>query len=135
MFAQQWSDEQKAVWAGVEAYWQAGMSGDPSGLLSYFDDSYMGWSYQSDAPATKDQVTKSFNYWFKKGKTQYYNLTPARIWVNGNFAYVHYYYSQVNEDSEGKPMPERGRWTDILMMKNGKWMLVGDHGGEMENDD
>jgi hypothetical protein len=29
---------------------------------------------------------------------------------------------------------EKGRWTDILMKKNGKWMLVGDHGGEVDND-
>ena len=133
-FAQQWSDEQKAVWAGVESYWQAGMSDDPSGLLSYFDDSYFGWNYSNDAPGSKSQVTKVMNYWFKKGKTQYYNLTPARIWVNGDFAYVHYYYVQVTEDNEGKPNTERGRWTDVLMKKGDKWMLVGDHGGEIDDD-
>ncbi len=27
-----------------------------------------------------------------------------------------------------------GKWTDILMKKDGKWMLVGDHGGEIKND-
>ena len=133
-FAQQWSDEQKAVWAGVEAYWQAGMSDDPSGILSYFDDSYLGWNYENDAPSPKSNVVKSMTYWYTKGKTKLYTLTPARIWVNGNFAYVHYYYYMVNEDAEGKPMPERGRWTDILMKKGDKWMLVGDHGGEMDDD-
>ena len=133
--AQQWSDEQKAVWAGVETYWQAGMSEDPSGFLTYFDDSYFGWNYQNESPSPKSHVVKSMNYWFKKGKTQYYNLTPANIWVNGNFAYVHYYYTQVNESNDGKPMTERGRWTDILMKKGDKWMLVGDHGGEIKNDD
>jgi ketosteroid isomerase-like protein len=132
--AQQWSDEQKAVWADVEAYWQAGMSTDPTNFLSYFDDTYHGWSYQSGAPATKTQLTKVMSYWFTKGQTKLYTITPATIWVNGNFAYVHYYYSMVNEGPEGKPMPERGRWTDILMMKDGKWMLVGDHGGEIESD-
>jgi len=25
---------------------------------------------------------------------------------------------------------EKGRWTDILMKKDGKWMMVGDHGGK-----
>ena len=132
--AQQWNDEQKAVWAGVEAYWQAGMADDPSGILSYFDDSYFGWNYENDAPSPKSHVVKSMTYWYSKGKTKLYTLTPARIWVNGNFAYVHYYYYMVNEDAEGKPMPERGRWTDILMKKGDKWMLVGDHGGEVDDD-
>jgi ketosteroid isomerase-like protein len=133
-YAQQWSDEQKAVWAGIEAYWQAGMSDDPSGLLSYFDDSYFGWNYENYTPSPKSNVVKTMNYWYTKGKTKLYTLTPARIWVNGNFAYAHYYYYMVNEDPEGKPMAERGRWTDILMKKGDKWMLVGDHGGEIDDD-
>ncbi len=135
IYAQQWNDAQKDVWAGVEKYWEAGMSSDPTAFLSYFDGTYYGWSYESEAPSTKDGLTKVMTYWMKKGQTKLYNITPARIWVNGDFAYVHYYYYMVNENNEGKPMVERGRWTDILMKKDGKWLLVGDHGGEVENDD
>jgi hypothetical protein len=39
------------------------------------------------------------------------------------------------EGSDGKATTEKGRWTDILMKKNGKWMLVGDHGGEVKMND
>jgi ketosteroid isomerase-like protein len=132
--AQQWSEAQKEVWAGVEKYWEAGMSTNPSDFLSYFDDTYHGWQYQSGAPGTKEQLNKIMGYWFSKGQTKLYTITPATIWVNGDFAYVHYYYYQVNEGPDGKPMSERGRWTDILMKKGGKWMLVGDHGGEIKSD-
>lgn len=132
--AQQWTAEQKDVWAGVEKYWEVNQS-DPLQFLNYFDDSYLGWSYENEAPLTKKDVVNTFRYWIKKGKEQYHLLTPARIWVNGNFAYVHYYYTQVNEDNDGKPRTERGRWTDILMKKDGKWMLVGDHGGEIKKND
>ena len=132
--AQQWTDEQKAVWAGVEKYWAVGMSDNPLDFLSYFDDSYYGWSYENEAPGTKADVQKSLSYWTKKGKVVYYLITPARIWVNGDFAYVHYYYTQVTESPDGKPNTEKGRWTDILMKKGDKWMLVGDHGGEIDND-
>jgi ketosteroid isomerase-like protein len=133
--AQQWSDAQKDVWAGVEKYWEAGMAADPTDFLSFFDDTYTGWSYQSETPGTKKSLTKVMTYWMKKGQTKLYVITPSKIWVNGDFAYVHYYYYMVNESSEGKPMPESGRWTDILMKKDGRWMLVGDHGGEIEEDD
>jgi ketosteroid isomerase-like protein len=133
-YAQQWSAEQKEVWAGVEKYWDVNQS-NPMDFLQYFDDSYLGWSYENGAPSGKSDVTKSFSYWTKKGKEQYHIITPARIWVNGDFAYVHYYYTQVTEGSDGKPNTERGRWTDILMKKGGKWMLVGDHGGEIKHED
>lgn len=132
--AQQWSAEQKDVWAGVEKYWDVNQS-NPLDFLQYFDDSYTGWSYENEAPSTKSDAQKSFSYWLKKGKEAYHILTPAKIWVNGDFAYVHYYYTQVMESNDGKPVTERGRWTDILMKKNGKWMLVGDHGGEIKKND
>lgn len=133
-FAQQWSDAQKEVWTVVEKYWEY-TPNDPLAFLQYFDESYLGWDNDNEAPSTKNDAVKYFNYWMKKGKEQYHVLTPARIWVNGDFAFVHYYYTQVIETTEGKPFTQRGRWTDILMKKNGKWMLVGDHGGEVKHND
>ena len=130
-FGQEWTDAQKEVWAGVETYWKIDES-NPLGFLSYFDDSYLGWSYNNEAPGTRDDAVKSFTYWTTQGKRQFHTLTPARIWVDGNFAFVHYYYSEVTENNDGKPLSENGRWRDILMKKNGKWMFVGDHGGEIK---
>lgn len=132
--AQKWSPEQKDVWAGVEKYWEIN-NNDPLADLKYFDDSYLGWSYENEAPGTREGVVKSKKYFSTKQKQQFNILTPARIWVNGDFAYVHYYYTLVFEDKDGKSSNEKGRWTDILMKKNGTWMLVGDHGGEVKNDD
>ena len=55
---------------------------------------------------------------------------PATISVNGTFAYVHYYYTMLMEGKDGKREGEKGRWTDILMKKDGKWIMIGDHGGK-----
>lgn len=111
-------------------HWEINNS-DPQGYFKYFDDSYLGWSYDYETQGTKENALKSSKYFSSKSKPQFNTITPARIWVNGNFAFVHYYYTQVNEDSEGKSNTEKGRWTDILMKKNGTWMIVGDHGGEI----
>ena len=129
-FAQQWTDAQKEVWATVKAYNELGTKGDAQGFLSYFDDSYCGWSNILDAPQNKENVATSANYWFANSKVLYYTITPAKIWVNGDFAFVHYYYTQYFQDKDGKKEWEKGRWTDILMKKNGKWLMVGDHGGK-----
>lgn len=132
--AQQWSNEQKDVWAGVQKYWEIN-NNDPLAYFKFFDDSYLGWSYANETPGTKEDAVKSSKYSSTKVKQVYNTITPARIWVNGDFAYVHYYYTQVSEDKDGKSNTEKGRWTDILMKKNGTWMLVGDHGGEIKNDE
>ena len=128
--AQQWTDEQKDVWKGVETYWAISASDHPVDFINYIDDSYCGWSNEFNAPISKKDLHKALNYWSKKVKTAYYVITPAKIWVNRNFAYVHYYYSEVFEGNDGKPVTEKGRWTDILIKKDGKWIIVGDHGGE-----
>jgi hypothetical protein len=130
-FAQQWTDEQKAVWAGVEAYWAVSMSDNPKDFLSYFDESYLGWNDEDEAPSIKADAQKELNYWTTKGKVAYYTIKPAGIWVKDNFAFAHYYYTQVVEGLDGKPATERGRWTDILMKKDGKWIMIGDHGGRI----
>jgi len=130
--AQSWTDEQKDVWKGVDAYWAVSTTNNPADFINYFDDSYSGWSYENGAPSVKADVQKFLKYWTTKGKVVYYTITPAKIWVNGSFAYVHYYYTQVSEGKDGKPITERGRWTDILMKKDGKWLLIGDHGGEIK---
>lgn len=129
--AQQWTDAQKEVWAGVEKYWDAPAKGDVQGFLSYFDDSYMGWNYLSRVPQSKANTSKWIENEMKNNSTILYNITPLTIWVKGDFAYVHYTYSQLTKENKtGKETPSSGIWTDILMKKNGKWVLIGDHGGK-----
>ena len=129
-FAQQWTSEQKDVWAGVEKYWQVASTGDAQAFMDYFDDSYIGWNVQSAVPQNKAEVSKWIENDFKNNTNVLYTITPLAIWVKGDFAYVHYYYAELDKNKEtGKPDPSQGNWTDILMKKNGKWVLIGDHGG------
>lgn len=129
-FAQQWTDGQKDVWAGVQKYWDVSASGDIQGFLSYFDENYMGWSTQSRVPNNKANTSKWIEADMKNNSTVVYTITPLTIWVKGDFAYVHYTYAQLMKNNEtGKTTPSSGTWTDILMKKDGKWVLIGDHGG------
>jgi len=131
--AQQWSAEQQEVWKTVQTYNQYGQKRDIKAYSDYFDDSYSGWEYDYDVPEGKEALVNSLDYWFKNAKIIYLNITPATIWVKGDFAYVHYYYTSVRESKEGKAEWVKGRWTDILMKVNGKWVIIGDHGGKTGN--
>ncbi len=130
VFSQQWTSEQKEVWAGVEKYWDVSSKGDYNGFMSYFDESYMGWEYSSKVPQNKTNTGKWLDYSLKNYKTIVYTLSPLSIWVKGDFAFVHYYYSELDKNNEsGKNENNSGNWTDILMKKDSKWILIGDHGG------
>ena len=131
VYAQQWTSQQKDVWAGVEKYWEVSASGDAMAFLNYFDDSYMGWEYQSKVPQNKANTGKWIAYGMKNHSTLLYTISPVAIWVKDDFAFVHYYYSEVEKDNDsGKVENNSGKWTDILMKKDGKWVLIGDHGGQ-----
>ena len=59
-----------------------------------------------------------------------FTLTPVAIWVKGDFAYSDYFYSMITKDNEtGEKENSEGTWTDILMKKDGKWLLIGDRAG------
>ena len=133
--AQEWTSEQKDVWAGVEKYWSVAAAGDAQAFLAYFDESYKGWDNQSPVPESKANTSKWVEYGFKNHKPLIYTLSPVAIWVKGDFAYVHYFYAEVDKNTEtGKNENNSGKWTDILMKKDGKWVLIGDHGGKASKD-
>ncbi|MEO8399915.1 MAG: DUF4440 domain-containing protein [Ignavibacteriaceae bacterium] len=125
--AQQWSSEQKEVWTGVEKYWDVNSAQE---MMQYFDDSYMGWNNLSTVPQSRANTAKWIENDMKNSTPVLHTLTPLTIWVKGDFAYVHYYYAQINKNNKTeKDETSNGNWTDILMKKDGKWLLVGDHGG------
>ena len=71
----------------------------------------------------------------RNGSIVLYTLTPVVIWVKGHFAYVDYFYSMIMKDNEtGKKENSEATWTDILMKKNGKWLLIVERGGEIKKD-
>jgi ketosteroid isomerase-like protein len=128
--AQQWSAEQQEVWKTIEELWALNEKGDLNGYLSQFDESYLGWNYNSDVPRDFSTITKRVEYSFQNRKILLYTIVPARIWVKDDFAFAHYYYTTVSKDNAGTVTNDAGRWTDIFMKKGNKWLCIGDHGGK-----
>ena len=129
-FGQEWSAEQKEVWSSVEDYWELSSKGDLDGFLSYFHSSFSGWANVSADPQNKTNREKVIRHFLPKTTTALYTITPQAIWVQANFAFVHYNYTEVEVDMEGKEQFNTGRWTDILMKDGNRWVMVGDSGGQ-----
>jgi ketosteroid isomerase-like protein len=132
--AQQWSDKQKEIWKNVEKYWSFDDAKDLDSFIGYFSDSYKGWSYDAEKPMSKKEVREELrkDYEDAKGKTIKTTLKPLEIWVNGDMAFVDYTYVRNYKSEDGKEETKSGRWTDILQKQGDKWVLVGDHGGEVK---
>jgi len=127
--AQEWSDKQKEVWKNVETYWDLDAKRDLEGVLGYFHDDYSGWFNRSALPGNKASTRKWVGHFFETTKILVQEIKPVAIKIHGNMAVVHYYYSRLVKDVEGKERNRSGRWTDILMKQGDKWVLIADHGG------
>ena len=125
-----WTPEQKAVWKTETTITDLWIKGDNTASLAYYDDSYQGWPNAAPIPVPKENMAARINYMAAQGgKLVYFNAIPIVIWVKGDFAYTDYYYAAIYQDKDGKKTNDHGRWLDVLMKKDGKWVLVGDHGG------
>ncbi len=127
--AQEWSDKQKEVWKNVEAYWALINKRDVEEFMSYFHSDYSGWSINDALPSNKEQAGKWIAHTFQTMTVLVSEIKPVAIKIHGNIAIVHYYYSRLLKDAEGKERNRSGRWTDILMKQGDKWVLIGDSGG------
>jgi ketosteroid isomerase-like protein len=130
LFAQEWSAAQKEVWKNVEAYWGLYAQGNLEGFLGYVHTDYLGWSNNAALLGDKLSNRKWVDHDMKTTKTLVYDVKPVGINIQGNVAIVHYYYSQIVKDIDGKEKGSSGRWTDILMKQGDKWVMIGDHGGQ-----
>jgi ketosteroid isomerase-like protein len=70
------------------------------------------------------------DFYMNSGEMLIHEIRPVEIFVRGNFAFTHYYYRYVVKDTKGEVKTESGRWTDIFLKEGGKWLCIGDHGGE-----
>jgi ketosteroid isomerase-like protein len=130
-FAQEWTKEQKEVWKVVESYTELAAKGDIEGVIKYFHDDFSGWVLGSHYPSNKATRVKFIKFSLPKVKTLVYDLTPLGIKIHGNVAIVHYSYLTITKLEEEKEQVSKGRWTDILLKEDGKWTVIGDHGGEV----
>jgi len=135
--AQSWSAAEQEAWKAVNYAWEQDSAGNTQAFLDCFHDDYRGWPWGMRAPSTKRMISKFFTWRHKNVKVNVFNLTPLAITVKGNMAVVHYLYGRSTSRKEGDSKAEwaEGRWTDIMVKENGKWLLVADAGGRTNEDE
>ena len=126
--AQQWTPEQKEVWATVEATWQADKDGK-NWVEEYCHLDFLGWAISYPMPRNKSNANKWFNAFKPISKILEYQISPVGIIVKDKIAVAHYYARTLDETYDGKKKSETSRWTDILIKEGDRWLYIAYQGG------
>ena len=133
--AQDWSDAQKEVWKNVEKYWEISAKEDLDGFMSYVHDDFLGWATGQWVPTNKADRRVGIERTFATTESVFYYLKPVGIRIFGDVAIVHYFYTDTSKDAKGEEKTVWGHWTDILMKQGDRWVMIGDAGGQVPEDD
>ncbi|MBZ0113900.1 MAG: nuclear transport factor 2 family protein [Thermoanaerobaculia bacterium] len=130
--AQEWSAEQQEVWKVVQWTWDA--DDDTDWCEAVCHANVTAWDNNYPAPRNRETIQKWWKRNAEKSKTLEATVTPVSIVVEGNVGVAHYYYSVMSEDMDGKRETEHGRYTDVLVKENDKWVYITWSGGEIDDD-
>jgi hypothetical protein len=128
--AQEWSAEQTEVWSTIVAQWDASKARDHSWPERFLHASFLGWPDEFPMPRDKAGVQAWEKYSSEGTTVHVQELSPVGIVVVGSTAVAHYYYSTAAEDRDGKRETTHGRYTDVLVKQDGKWLFIAWRGGD-----
>jgi hypothetical protein len=127
--AQTWSDEQRDVWKVITAQWKALQSKDPK-WLEFLHPKFVGWSSDAPAPDTPEAVGEWSRFHYETTTVLVQKLSPIAIVIHGDTAVAHYYFSEGRDHKDSGRKVAHGRFTDVLVRENGKWLFLAWHGGD-----
>ena len=124
-----------AVWAVIEAQWEASQQGDSKWVEELLAENFTGWRNDTPSPRTKQSVQMWEKFESKQWDGKMHELYPLSIVVHGDMAVAHYLYSNAGEDADGDVEVIHGRFTDVLVRDEGEWKFIAWHGGAHSDDD
>jgi uncharacterized protein (TIGR02246 family) len=121
-------DESAALKAVDEAFVQAFNKKDVDGVLAcYADDAVV----MDPGPALiyrgKEEIKKGFGEFFRTQPGAQLKLGEAHYKNVGDLGYGYILWTITLNGPEGSPMEMKGRATDVMEKRGGKWVLVTDH--------
>jgi Domain of unknown function (DUF4440) len=128
--AQEWSKEQQEIWKVEQQQWKMGAAKDLSWIDTLVHKNLRFW--ETGAPMPRDRA--SLKHWSRfeadNVSTLEQELLPISITVTGNIAVVQYYYIVARENYKKERETVTGRYTDVLIKDDGRWLFLAWTGGD-----
>lgn len=124
----QLTDEQRDLWARVEALWKMAVAQDTASASEALHPDYVGWVTGQPRPHGRDVAIASVGP--SSPRVLSYELRPLSVVVfDGTAGVAHYAYLAVVEAGQGALQTVSGRWSEMYLRKNGQWIMVSVSGG------
>lgn len=132
--AQTWSPEQQEIWRFEEQQWNMGKEKDLSWVDTMVHPNLSYWSTDQPGPQNKASLARWARYGSTSTTVLEQELFPISITITGNIAVVHYNYTVASENSKQERESVSGRYTDILVKEDGRWLFLSWAGGDYPQD-
>jgi ketosteroid isomerase-like protein len=123
-FGEEWTDEQKEVWASIQEFWDSIKNGDLDGALSRHHDKMIVWLFENPDPSRKDQTRSEYYTLINRSVPTKIKLKPLEINIVGDVANVFYLSKWVSLNEEKS---SSCRVLVTMIKQDNKWVWIGSH--------
>ena len=124
-FGEEWTAEQKEVWASVEGFWDSIKRGDVESALSRHHDKMIVWLSENPDPSKKNQTREEYYTLVNRSVPTFIKLKPLNITIIEHVANVFYL---IKWESLNKEISSSDRELITMKKKNNKWVWIGHMG-------
>jgi len=127
--AQNYTEDQQAVWKEVENKWANWQAGDLDLAFNYVHEKFLGWNEVDALPASKEEFVNSMKGMQNSLSNVSFHIEPVKILVHQNSAVVHYTYEYsflLKSGDASHRSEDHGKWSEFLVKEEGRWMLIGE---------
>jgi ketosteroid isomerase-like protein len=128
--AQTWSPEQQEIWRLEDQSWKMGAAKDLTWIDTMVHPNISFWEISSPAPQNKASLSRWAKYGSTASTVLEYEIFPISVTITGNVAVAQYSYLVASENYKKERETVTGRWTDVFIKEDGRWLFIAFAGGE-----
>ena len=132
--AQGWSAEQQEIWAFEQQQWKMSAAKDLSWIDTMVHPNMRFWETGSPMPRDKASLKHWSRFMSENSTVLNQEIFPIAATITGNIAVVQYHYMIASENYKKERETVTGRYTDVLIKENGRWMFIAWAGGDNKKD-
>lgn len=125
VFGEQWTAEQKEIWASVEGFWDSIKRGDVESALARHHDKMIVWLSENPDPSKKYQTRQEYDTLVGRFVPTFIELKPLDITI---FEYVANVFYLIKWDSLNKEISSSNRELITMIKQDDKWVWIGHMG-------
>jgi len=129
-FAQTWSAEQQELWKLEEQQWQMAAAKDTSWMDTMVHPNLRYWETGDPMPRDRASLKRWARYNTENSTVLEQEIFPISATITGNVAVMQYHYIIASENHKKERKTVTGRYTDVLVKENGRWLFVAWAGGD-----